>query len=116
MALRQRSWKTKPFRGIIFLSSLIFSLIFAAASKNRPKYKKDVIDSHERYHDALTIIKVTCFLAVAPAIILFIHSVVHDPDTPIVLRGLWALAKQRTLRNLAKKPSDENCNSLTKIQ
>lgn len=103
MALRQRSWRSKPFQEVILLTALLFSMLFAAAAKGgktKSKGKKGPEIGMERYAYAFTIIKVTIILTISPAIILFIYSVVNDPDTPKVLKALWKLAKMKGLRNI----------------
>lgn len=101
-------------KGIIFSTALLFSMLFAAAAKgSRSKVKKGKEPGVVRYNDALTIIKATIILTIAPAIIIFVYSVVNDPDTPIVLKALWKVAKNSGLKNLASIPAhDENVSSM----
>jgi hypothetical protein len=102
MAFRQRSWQTKPYLGVTYMSALICSMLLIVAAKgvsSKSKVNKGQEIGTERYNNAFIIIKATFVLLFAPLIILFMYSVINDPDAPEILKALWKLGKGR-LQNL----------------
>ena len=59
---------------------------------------------------ALSIIKNTFLIVLAPVTLMFLYSVVTDPATPRIARALWKMINRKFLGTLSSSNNDTNRN------
>ena len=68
----------------------------------RPGRHEDV----DRFDEVYMIVRNTFLLAIAPAVFLFLHGVLKDPDLPFIVTTIWRTMKRKLLGSLSTSSSD----------